>query len=283
MAERSSPPRPSPLRWVPWFVLVAAVPVGLISWMTVSAAQYRQKAWPVVQGMVHRLEDPARAKQVWERNPALHYTYPDAASFQEEVATWLPRVGPLPDQEPFQSPQAYSLGSSPSQLRVAVKGRNGAWMYLGLEGPGPFKLTRVAGEGITDLLFADERANLDLRQRDLRAKRQQVLWARFREVESHLRDERKARQLWDHAPKLHASFKKQEELLSATSPWRGPHPSLPEALEPVRESLSLSIHESDSGVKETAGYPGPEGTMLWVTWLDGELDGIHPTLEAHGH
>jgi hypothetical protein len=269
--------------WAPWLLVVAALPFGLIGWMAAKAAANRARAWPIAQGVVAQLQDPAQAKGLWERNPALHDSYPDPESFQAELSTWLPRFNALPAQEPVESQGAYGLATSPMQLRLAVKGQGGAWMYLVVEGSNPFDAQEMRGEGITRLHFAEDRAGLTGRQRLLISRRNEALWARFRGVESQLREEGLARRLWAAEPRLHRAYKAQEDLLRSTAPWRHPRPALPPDIASVAGDLSLQFNDSPFGHSETVGYPGPEGLMLWVTWTDGCLAGIDPTFEAHGH
>jgi hypothetical protein len=261
---------------------VAAIPFGLITWVGVSSAQNRQKAWPLVQSVVHRLEDPQQAQRLWERNPSLHVAYPTFQAFQEELALWLPQFGPVPSQEPSESRDRYRLMASPTDLQVALQGQKGAWIRLSIEGPGPFGIGTVAGEGITEVIFADQHAGLRERQQHFQNQRQKALWTKFREVESRLRDEQATRQLWEREPKLHASYKGQEDLVRVTAPWRGKHAPLPEDMD-TAHAARIQIRDGGDGLTETAGCPGPDGLMLWVTWRDGTLEDIHPTLEAHAH
>ncbi len=279
----SSPSRPVGFRaWLPGLVAVAAIPLGLIAWMAISATQHRQKAWPVVQSVLHRLEDPQQAQVLWERNPSLHGAYPSAMTFQEELTRWLPRFGPVPTQEPRESREDYRLVASHSDLQVALHGQNGAWIQLSIEGPGPFGIGSVSGEGITEVVFADQHAGLRERQHYFNSQRQRAVWTKFRDVESRLRDERTTRQLWEREPKLRTNYKGQEDLVRVTAPWRKEHAPLPEDVQALG-SAQVHIQENGDGLTEMAGCPGPAGLMLWVTWRDGALEDIHPTIEAHAH
>lgn len=267
--------------WAPWLLVVALLPIGLLSWLAARAAAHRGQAWPILQTVLPRLQDPAQARQLWEKNPALHSAYPDAEAFLAELSQWLPRFGALPAQEPREAAEGYVLGSDPFQVRIDLRGQGGAWMNLIVEDAGPFA-GPSSGEGITRLLFADARQGLARRQQSLDQQRTQALWARYRQVESMLRDEASTRRLWASEAALRRSFKAEEDLLRSTAPWRRARPGLPSDLEGAK-GATLRINDSPAGRTESVGYPGPEGLMLWVTWRDGSLDGIEPTLEAHGH
>lgn len=267
--------------WAPWLLVAALLPFGLLSWLAARATAHRGQAWPALQTVLPRLQDPSQARQLWARNPGLHAAYPTAEAFQNELAEWLPRFGALPAQEPQEAAETYALGSDPFQVRIALRGQGGAWLSLVLEDAGPFG-SASSGEGISRLLFAGARAELSERQQRMELKRTQALWARYRQVESQLRDEAGARRLWASEAALRRSFKAEEDLLKSTAPWRRARPCLPADLE-TAPGATLRIHDTPMGRTESVGYPGPEGLMLWVTWRDGSLEGLEPTLEAHGH
>jgi hypothetical protein len=269
--------------WAPWLLVVAALPFGAISWLAARAASNRSQAWPALRQVMVRLEDPLQARRLWERNPGLHGDFPDAESFQAELATWLPRFGGLPAAEPVESSGSYGIGADPFSLHVELKGRGGAWVYMSVEGYGAFGPGVGQGEGLVRLHFAEARAALTERLHQFEDRRARELWARYRQVEIQLRSESEVRRLWAREARLHQAYRAQEDLLRATAAWRKPLPALPEDITSAPNRPSLRREETPMGRTESVGYPGPEGLMLWVTWRDGCLEGIDPTLEVHGH
>jgi hypothetical protein len=109
--------------WAPWLLVAALLPFGILSWLAGRATAHRSQAWPALQTVLPRLQDPVQARQLWARNPGLHAAYPDAEAFQAELAAWLPRFGALPPQEPQEAAEATRSVPIPSRCASTSRAR----------------------------------------------------------------------------------------------------------------------------------------------------------------
>lgn len=84
----------------------------------------RTQAWPTARNLVAALAQDDQAARLYRAHPALRGNYPSEAAFLEQVRTWRPLLGTLPEQPT----PGFQNRSMAGYLWVIAQGSGGGWL-----------------------------------------------------------------------------------------------------------------------------------------------------------
>lgn len=246
-----------------WLLPLVVLGAALLSaglWARQALAAQRAQAWGITAKVAQRLQTDEGARQLYLANPELKARSASESAFLEEVRAHRASFGALPPQEPR---EGFVCFPSLTSFTAQVRGTDGSWMELQVQGPSLFD--EVRGEGLHLLHFAQGRPAL---MQESPAEKQvfdAAYWKKFQGVLAALGTPNGAKALWRQEPGIHLAFPHPEDLVAWADTQRGVLVTIPRGEWTLVVKVSLRRERSSEGEAVSLDYD-LGSRSLRMTW-----------------
>jgi hypothetical protein len=227
----------------------------------------RGRAWPIIRKITQRIQTDAGALDLYRANPELGAKYGSEDAFLETVRNYRSQFSALPERPPKEA-EDYRCFPTPSSFRAGLKGKDGGWLRIFVQGHSYFN--QVRGEGLHRLDFAPTREAIEEEDRSRRRARAQADWKRFREMAAQLATEEGSRRLWRSEPSLAKGFENEDAFLQEVRNLRPFLETPPESITLAGPRLRRRVHRTPLGEDRRLTYAFAGGTLTLV-WREDRL------------